>query len=188
METWATVGGKTVREAGRVGRQCIEKRKSRVLAGAGCLILLLAGCAPAVMLTRNYIDNRGESGESAQVYPVSSDQLSAEQTPLLTTKNYRDATGKPGQFTRVYPSPLDQVWPAALATLGQFQASVTKSVRGSSGGDIEGLWVGGESLQISLEQTGGSATTVTVLIGQFGDREAEDAIYARIGDNLRTNP
>jgi len=153
-------------------------------AGVGCLILLLAGCAPAVMLTRNYIDNKEGSGDPAQVYAASPAQVPPDQAPLLTTKNYRNATGEARESAQVYRATLDQVWVAALKALSQLKASVTNSTRGSGSGEIEALWVGGRPLAMYVDQMGAETIRVKIRVGQFGDTEAENAIQARIGANL----
>jgi hypothetical protein len=172
-----------MREVAQVGRR--EKRRDWLLAGAGCLILLLAGCAPAVMLTKNYIDNSGESDDPSQVYPVSANQVPPDQTPLLTTKSYKDTTGNARESTQVYRATLDQVWAAALKALGELKASVVNSTRDGVGGEIEGLWVGGQLFTMYVDQTGASTIRVKIRVGQFGeDQGAENAIQAKIGENL----
>jgi hypothetical protein len=154
------------------------------LAGVGCLILLLCGCVPAVVMTGTYIDNREESDDPTQVYSVSSNQAPTDQTPLLTTKDYRDPAGGVPESTQVYRATLDQVWVAALKALGQLKASVTRSTRDQVGGEIEGSWVGGQPLAMYVDQTGASSIRVKIRVGQSGDRKAEDAIQAGIRENL----
>ena len=173
-----------MRERGRVVRQWREKWKGWLPAGAGCLILLLAGCAPAVMLTKNYIDNREEADNPSQAYPVSSVQVPPDQTPLLTTKDFKGTTEEVRESSQVNRATLDQVWIAALKALGDLRASVTTSNRSSVGGEIEGRWVGGQPLAMYLDQMGAGTIRVKIRVGQFGDQEAESTIQARIGKNL----
>lgn len=168
-----------------VVRQWLGRWKDSALAGVGCLLLLLlVGCAPAVMLTKNYIENKEEPGRSAQANAASPAQVPPDQSPLLTTKNYRDATGESRESSRVYRGTLDQVWTATLLALSQLKANVTNSTRGQSGGEIEALWVGGRALALYVDQMGAETIRVKIRFGQFGDAEAENAIQARIGANL----
>ena len=171
-------------EVGQVVRQCREKRRDWVLAGVGCLILLLAGCAPAVLLTRNYVDNRDEADDPSQVYPVSANRAPQDQTPLLTTKNYKDTAETAQESTQVYRATLDQVWAAALKALGELKASVVSSTRDGVGGEIEGIWVEGQLFTMYVDQTGTSSIRVKIRVGQFGNPGAENAIYAKISENL----
>jgi len=171
-----------MRETNQIVRQWCGQRKCWALAGVGCLIFLLIGCAPAVLLTRNYVDNREESGDPSRVYPVSSGQVPPDQTPLLTTRNYTEARAGNVQ---AYPGTLDQVWSAALAALNHLQVGVTSSVRDTAGGDIKGWWAGGKPLEMHVDQAGEGMITVKIRVGPLGDREAEDVIYAGISDTLR---
>ncbi len=171
-----------MRGTNQIVRQWCGQRKCRSLAGVGCLIFLLIGCAPAVLLTRNYVDNREESVDPSRVYPVSSGQVPPDQTPLLTTRNYTEAKAKNAQ---AYPGTLDQVWSAALAALKHLKASVTSSVRDKAGGEITGWWAGEKPLEMHLDQAGDGMIRVKIRVGQLGDREAEDVIYAGISDTLR---
>ncbi len=150
----------------------------------GCLILLLAGCAPAVMMTVSYVDNKDEPRDSIQFYSVSGNQAPLDQTPLLTTKNYRHVTGQTPGSTRVYRAGLDQVWNAALKALGALNASVTSRTRDQTGGEIQGWWVGGQPLTMRLDRAGTDSIRVTIQVGQFGNEEAQNAISTKINENL----
>ena len=153
-------------------------------AGVGCLILLLCGCVPAVVMTGTYIDKREQSAEPAQLSSPTSDQTPTDQTPLLTTKNYRGPTGGGPESTQVYRATLDQVWGAALKALSQLQASVTSNTRNQAGGEIAGRWVEGQPLAMRVEQTDANSIRVTIRVGHSGDRKAEEAIQAGIRENL----
>jgi hypothetical protein len=135
-------------------------------------------------MTSTYVDKREQSEEPTQRYSPSSDQTQTDQRPLLTTKNYRDPAGGGQDATQVYRATLDQVWVAALKALSQLQASVTSSTRDQAGGDIEGRWVGGQPLAMRVDQADGQSIRVKVRVGQSGDRTAEDAIQAKIRENL----
>ena len=135
-------------------------------------------------MSKTYIENREQSGESAQVYSLSSDQTQTDQRPLLTTKDYRDATGGGQESTQVYRATLDQVWVAARTALSQLHANVTSNTRKQVGGEIEGQLVGGQPLALHVEQIDAHSIRVTIRVGPVGDRKAEDAIHAAIRGNL----
>ena len=154
------------------------------LAGAGCLIFLLCGCVPAVVMTGTYVDKKDQSGEAAPLASPSSHPTQADERPLLTTKNYRDpAEGGQGS-TQVYRATLDQVWSAALKALAQLKASVTSRTRDQAGGEIAGRWVEGQPLAMRVDQTDANSIRVKVRVGPSGDRKAEEAIQAGIRENL----
>ncbi len=152
--------------------------------GVGCLILLLCGCVPAVVMTGTYIDKREQPAEPVPLASPSSDPTQADERPLLTTKNYKSPTGGGQESTQVYRATLDQVWAAALKTLSHLKASVTSDTRNQAGGEIEGRWVGGQPLAMHVDQIDANSIRVKVRVGQFGDRKAEDAIHAGIRENL----
>ena len=154
------------------------------LAGVGCLILLLCGCVPAVVMTGTYIDKREHSEGPAPLSSPTSAQTQTDERPLLTTKNYRDPTGGGPESTQVYRATLDQVWGAALKALSELKASVTSNTRNQAGGEIEGRWVGGQPLAMHVEQIDATSIRVKIRVGQSGDRKAEEAIQAGIRENL----
>jgi len=135
-------------------------------------------------MTGTYMDKREQSGEPAQIYSPASDQTQTDPGPLLRTKNYRDPTEGGQASTQTYRATLDQVWVAALKALSQLQANVTSNTRDQAGGEIEGRWVGGQPLAMHVDQIDANSIRVKIQVGQFGDRKAEDAIQARIRENL----
>jgi hypothetical protein len=151
-----------------------------VPAGVGCLMLLLGGCVPAVVMTSTHMDKREQADEPAQRSSSSSDQTQADDRPLLTTKNYRAPTGGGQESTQVYRATLDQVWGAALKALGQLKANVRSNTRNQAGGEIEGQWVGGQPLAMRVEQIDAHS----IRVGPSGDRKAEEAIHAGIREKL----
>jgi hypothetical protein len=155
-----------------------------VLAVLGGLMLVLCGCVPAVVMTSTYVDKREPSNEPAPASSPAADQTQTDQTPLLTTKNYKGPTGEEPESSQVYRATFDQVWAAAVKALTQLRASVTSRTRDQAGGEIAGRWVEGQPLAMRVDQTDANSIRVTVRVGQSGDRQAEDAIQARIGENL----
>ena len=167
---------------GRRHRHGVGRGGSRaVLAG---LMLVLCGCVPAVVMTSTYVDKRDQSGEPAPAAAPAADPTQADQRPLLTTKNYRDPAGGGHESTQVYRATFEQVWAAALTALTQLKASVTSRTRDQAGGEIAGRWVEGQPLALRVDQTDAQAIRVTVRVGPSGDRQAEEAIQARIRENL----
>lgn len=88
------------------------------------------------------------------------------------------------EVSRLFLAGIDRVWPATLAALGQLQVRVTKTVQDSLGGDIDGVWPGGDAVVVRLEQSGQGQTRVRVRVGGIRDREATDRIFASITENL----
>lgn len=148
------------------------------------MIFLLCGCVPAVVMTSTYVDKKEQSDELAPRSSPSAGQSQSDQAPLLTTKNYRGPTGAGQESSQVYRATLDQVCVAALKALSQLKASVTSDTRNQAGREIEGRWVGSEPLAMHVEQIDANSVRVTVRVGQFGDRKAQDAIQAGIRENL----
>jgi hypothetical protein len=178
------IGGKTMRDVNRVLRHRRGRGQSCALAVLGGLMLVLCGCVPAVVMTSTYADKRDQSGEPAPAASPAADQAQTDQQPLLTTKNYRDPAGGGPESTQVYRATFDQVWAAAVKALTQLRASVTSRTRDQARGEIAGRLVEGQSLALRVDQTDAQAIRVTVRVGESGDRQAEDAIQARIRENL----
>jgi hypothetical protein len=86
--------------------------------------------------------------------------------------------------SRVFLADLNRVWPATLTAMRQLQVVVNRNIRDNLGGDIDGLWPGGDVVVIRLEQTEPGRTRVTVRVGGIRDRDATDLIFAKITDNL----
>lgn len=86
--------------------------------------------------------------------------------------------------SRVFLASLDRVWPATLIALRNLQVGVTRNVRDNLGGDIDGVWPGGDAVVIRLEQPEEGRTRVTVRVGGIRNRDATDLIFAKITDNL----
>jgi hypothetical protein len=86
--------------------------------------------------------------------------------------------------SRVFLADFDRVWPATLTAMRQLQVVVNRNIRDNIGGDIDGLWPGGDAVMIRLEQAEPGRTRVTVRVGGIGNRDKNDLIFARITDNL----
>ena len=86
--------------------------------------------------------------------------------------------------SRVFLASLDRVWPATLTALRHLQVGVTRNVRDNLGGDIDGVWPGGDAVVIRLEQSEEGRTRVTVRVGGMRNRDATDLIFAKITDSL----
>lgn len=86
--------------------------------------------------------------------------------------------------SRLFAAGIERVWPATLAALGQLQVLVTKTAQDSLGGDIDGVWPGGDVVVVRLDQSGERQTRVRVRVGGVRDRDATGRIFASIGNNL----
>jgi hypothetical protein len=115
------------------------------------LMPLCAGCVPAALATRNYLEGRADA-------------------------------------SRDFRAPLDRVWPATLAALKDLGASVQQNVQDNLGGDLAGVWPGGRTFSVRVNQTDGATVSVQVQVGEMRDSEAIDSVFARIAGNLRSAP
>jgi hypothetical protein len=86
--------------------------------------------------------------------------------------------------SRLISAGVDRVWPAALAALRQLQVQVTRTLRDELGGDIDGIWPGGDAVVVRMDQAGEGQTRVRVRVGAMRNREVIDRIYAGIKVNL----
>ena len=86
--------------------------------------------------------------------------------------------------SRLFPASIQRVWPATLSALGQLQVRVTKTAVDSQGGDIDGVWPGGDVVVVRLDQAGEGQTRVRVRVGGLRDSDATGRIFASIGSNL----
>jgi hypothetical protein len=86
--------------------------------------------------------------------------------------------------SRLLGASVERVWPAALAALKQLRVQVTKTLRDNLGGDIDGVWPGGDVVLVRIDQAEEGQTRVRVQVGGMRNREATDRIYAGIHDNL----
>ena len=180
----ATQSGRAMRDANRTGRPRLGRRHGTGFAGLGCLIVVLCGCVPAVVMTSTYIEKKEQPGAPADMPSPSSDQSQTDQRPLLTTKNYKDPVAGVPESVQIYRATFDQVWMAVLKALGRLEASVTSSTREQASGEIEGRSVGGQPFRLRLDRSDAHSMRVKIRVGQFGDRKAEDSIQAAIRENL----
>jgi len=86
--------------------------------------------------------------------------------------------------SRVFLAAPDRVWPATLKALGQLQVAVTRKVQDNMGGDIDGVWPGGDEVVLRLDQAGEGQTRVQVRVGGLRNRGATDRILTGIMNNL----
>jgi uncharacterized protein DUF3568 len=86
--------------------------------------------------------------------------------------------------SRLFPAGIARVWPATLAALRQLQVQVTNTAQDNLGGDIDGVWPGGDAVVIRVDQSGEGQTRVKVRVGGVRDRDATGRIFAGIGNNL----
>ena len=91
-----------------------------------------------------------------------------------------------GEHSRVHAGAYERVWSASVSALTQMNIRVIKSEKDALSGAIWARRADDTSVQLRLEPTGTDTTRVKIRIGTFGDRDASEAIQARIVSVLRT--
>ncbi len=96
----------------------------------------------------------------------------------------KHAVEERAEDSRLYAASVERVWPATLAALYQLRVQVTKTVKDSLGGDIDGVWFDGDAVMVRLDSSGEGQTRVRVRVGEMRNREATERIFIGINNNL----
>jgi len=91
-----------------------------------------------------------------------------------------------GEHSQIHAGNYERVWSATLRTLDQMKIQVINTEKDALGGTITARRANDTSVTLTLEPTGVDTTRVRIQIGMFGDRDASEAIQARIVSVLRT--
>jgi hypothetical protein len=91
-----------------------------------------------------------------------------------------------GEHSQIHAGNYERVWSATVRTLDQMKIQIINTEKDALGGTITARRANDTSITLSLEPTGVDTTRVRIQIGAFGDRDASEAIQARIVSNLRT--
>jgi uncharacterized lipoprotein len=91
-----------------------------------------------------------------------------------------------GEHSQIHAGNYERVWSATLRTLDQMKIQIVDTEKDALGGTITARRANDTSITLALEPTGVDTTRVRIQIGAFGDRDASEAIQARIVSNLRT--
>ncbi len=90
-----------------------------------------------------------------------------------------------GEHSQIHAGNYERVWSATLRTLGQMKIQVINTEKDALSGTIVARRANDTSITLTLEPTGVDTTRVRIQIGAFGDRDASEAIQARIVSTLR---
>ncbi|MGE5849900.1 MAG: DUF3568 family protein [Candidatus Methylomirabilota bacterium] len=91
-----------------------------------------------------------------------------------------------GEHSQIHAGNYERVWSATQRTLDQMKIQIINTEKDALGGTITARRANDTSITLTLEPTGVDTTRVRIQIGAFGDRDASEAIQARIVSNLRT--
>lgn len=91
-----------------------------------------------------------------------------------------------GEHSQIHAGNYERVWSATLRTLDQMKIQIINTEKDALGGTITARRANDTSVTLTLEPTGVDTTRVRIQIGAFGDRDASEAIQARIVSALRT--
>ena len=87
-------------------------------------------------------------------------------------------------FTRelevIYGIPLADVWPRALAAVEGLQLRIDRQRIDGLGGEIQARRPNGTKVQVDLKPTGDHSTSVSVRVGDLGDREMSERVQRTI--------
>ena len=84
----------------------------------------------------------------------------------------------------LYGIPLADVWPRALAAVESLQLHIDKQHLDGLGGDIEARRADGTPVRVHLTPQGEYSTSVSVRVGNLGDREQSERIHRTIRKQL----
>ena len=91
-----------------------------------------------------------------------------------------------GEHSQIHAGNYERVWSATVRTLDQMKIQVINTDKDALSGTITARRANDTSVTLTLEPTGVDTTRVRIQIGMFGDRDASEAIQARIVSVLRT--
>ena len=84
----------------------------------------------------------------------------------------------------LYGIPLADVWPRALAAVESLQLHIDKQHIDGLGGDIQARRADRTKVQVQLKPKGEYSTSVSVRVGNLGDREQSERIHRTIRKQL----
>ena len=84
----------------------------------------------------------------------------------------------------IYGIPLADVWPRALAAVESLQLHIDKQHIDGLGGDIQARRADGTKVLVQLKPKGEYSTSISVRVGDLGDREQSERIHRTIRKQL----
>ena len=80
----------------------------------------------------------------------------------------------------IYGIPLADVWPRALAAVESLQLHIDRQIIDGLGGEIQARRADGTNVRVYLKPTGDHSTSVSVRVGDLGDREMSERVQRTI--------
>ena len=84
----------------------------------------------------------------------------------------------------LYGIPLADVWPRALAAVESLQLHIDRQHTDGLGGDIAARRANGTPVRVQLKPQGEYSTSISVRVGDLGDRESSERIQRTIRKQL----
>ena len=84
----------------------------------------------------------------------------------------------------LYGIPLADVWPRALAAVESLQLHIDRQHIDGLGGDIAARRANGTPVRVQLKPQGEYSTSISVRVGDLGDRESSERIQRTISKQL----
>jgi len=84
----------------------------------------------------------------------------------------------------IYAVPLADAWPRALAAIESLQLHIDRQHIDGLGGDIQARRADGTRVVVQLKPKGGYSTSISVRVGDLGDREQSERIHRTIRKQL----
>lgn len=84
----------------------------------------------------------------------------------------------------IYSVPLADTWPRALAAVESLQLHIDKQHIDGLGGNIQARRADGTPVRVHLKPKGEYSTSVSVRVGDLGDREQSERIHRSIRQQL----
>ena len=84
----------------------------------------------------------------------------------------------------IYGVPLADVWPRALAAVESLQLHIDRQYIDGLGGDIQARRADGTPVLVQLTPKGAYSTSVSVRVGDLGDREQSERVQRTLRKQL----
>jgi hypothetical protein len=101
--------------------------------------------------------------------------------PSVTAGTYSHITR---DLEVIYGVPLADVWPRALAAVESLQLHIDRQHIDGLGGDIQARRADGTKVLVQLTPKGAYSTSVSVRVGELGDREASERVHRTLRNQL----
>jgi hypothetical protein len=84
----------------------------------------------------------------------------------------------------IYGIPLADVWPRALAAVESLQLHIDRQTLDGLGGEIQARRADGTKVRVYLKPSGNHSTSISVRVGDLGDREMSERVQRTIREQV----